>query len=239
MKLARIFSLVLFGILLGAGFAVATGTPSLVFAGPVAVVGISYLQHKYAITNVLGINLTNITKVLLGGNNMGGIQETIYWGLWSDVKTWPTLPSNPANLTAVALATGTLAMKTGKYLQTIYSTGDNGELKFDPQGELDGVSFLGSLEILHPGMAKKILGFMSQMKNDNLFFIVKDAEGQMYLFGDSNFAAKMKTAASTTGKKTADRKGNTITFQWPCNCPIILENFNPASLLNQTSGSGS
>ena len=240
MRIARIISLIMFGFLMGAGLVIATGEPLALFAGPPVVFGIEYLQANYNLGNVLGINLSNITKNLTNGNNMGGIQETIYWGLWEDVQTWPALSTSPANLTAVVEPTGTLAMKAGKYLYTLYNTVDAGELKFEQQGEIDGISYKGVLSIFHPGMQKKILGFMSQMKNENLFFIVKDAEGQMFLFGDANFAAKLESGNTTTSQKTSGRKGTTMNFFWYTNTPIILDSsFNPATLLNGTSGSGS
>jgi len=229
----------MFGLVLGAGLAIATQTPQAFLAGPVLAYGGAWLQEHFAINNIIGINLSNITKNLTNGHNMGGIQETIYWGLWDDVATWPALPTTPGTLSAVPVATGTLAMKAGKYLYTLYNTLDAGELKFENQGEFDGISYKGTLSIFHPGMQKKILGLMSQVKNDNLFFIVKDAEGQMFLVGDSRFAAKLESGSSTTGNKTASRKGTTMNFIWYTNTPILLEGFDPTTLLNGASGSGS
>jgi hypothetical protein len=36
------------------------------------------------------MEFTDINKNLPLGNNTGGIQQFIYFGLHSDVKTWPT-----------------------------------------------------------------------------------------------------------------------------------------------------
>ena len=57
---------------------------------------------------------------------------------------------------------------------------------------------------------------MNAAKNDNLVFVVMDAEGQMYLMGDAMRPATYQGApdGSGTGKTTAARKGMSAEFTY-------------------------
>lgn len=168
------------------------------------------------------MDFVNIDKNLTNGENMGGIAQTVIFGLWDDVAAWPAAPAAPADIEANGVWTGDVVMKAGKKAFTFYSTDDTGELKFDPVGETDGISYVVSLEIFNPGLKQKLLGFLGAVKNENLFFIAQDAEGQYFLLGDSLRAAKMASGTSVgTGKKSSDRKGATLKFEHKTNCPRV------------------
>lgn len=162
------------------------------------------------------MEFTDINKNLPNGENMGGIGQVVYFGFWADVLTWPTKPDAPTDIEANGVLTGTVAMKAGKRMFEMYMTDDTGELNIESVGEVDGKSFVMHLTFFHPGLQKKILGFMNAAKNDNLFFIVKDAEGQMYLMGDAMRPATYQGApgGNGTGKETAARKGMSAEFTY-------------------------
>ncbi|MBK6285797.1 MAG: hypothetical protein IPF54_26780 [Draconibacterium sp.] len=162
------------------------------------------------------MEFTNIDKNLPNGENMGGIVQKIYFGFWVDVETFPTKPVTPATLEDNASLTGNIVMKTGKRMFEMYITDDTGEFNVEPVGEVDGKSFVLHLNFFHPGMQKKILGFINAAKNDNLVFVVTDAEGQQYLMGDAMRPAVYQGApnGSGTGKETAARKGMSCEFTY-------------------------
>ena len=162
------------------------------------------------------MEFTNIDKNLPNGENMGGIVQKIYFGFWADVDTFPTKPVTPATLEENASLTGNIVMKTGKRMFEMYITDDTGEFNVEPVGEVDGKSFVLHLNFFHPGMQKKILGFINAAKNDNLVFVVTDAEGQQYLMGDAMRPAVYQGApnGSGTGKETAARKGMSCEFTY-------------------------
>lgn len=162
----------------------------------------------------IGLDLTN-------GENMGGMAQTVIFGLWEDVAAWPTAPVAPADIEANAAWTGDVVMKAGKNAFTFYSTDETCELKYNLVGETDGKSLEAELAIFNPGLKKKILGFIAAAKNANLFLIPQDGEGQYYLLGDSKFAAKMISADIGSGKSRADRKGASLTFKFPTNCARV------------------
>ena len=162
------------------------------------------------------MEFTNIDKNLPNGENMGGIVQKIYFGFWADVETFPTKPVTPATLEENASLTGNIVMKAGKRMFEMYITDDTGEFNVEPVGEVDGKSFVLHLNFFHPGMQKKILGFINAAKNDNLVFVVTDAEGQQYLMGDEMRPAVYQGApnGSGTGKETAARKGMSCEFTY-------------------------
>ena len=162
------------------------------------------------------MDFTDITKNLVDGQNMGGIAQTVYFGLHADVATWPTKPSSPATLEANGELTGSVVMKTGKRLFELYVTDDTGEFEIESVGEKDGKSFVLHLKLFHPGLEKKILGFTNVAKNENLVFIVPDNNGKFFLLGDATRPATFEGADDGMGtkKETAGRRGMGMHFTY-------------------------
>ena len=143
---------------------------------------------------------------------MGGTTQSVIFGLWDDVAAWPTAPVAPADVEANAAWVGDVVMKAGKKAFTFYTTDDTSELKFTPVGEPDCKSFEQILSVFHPGLRKKILGFLSAVKNEKLFLIPQNSDGQYFLLGDSLRPAFFRSGEAGTGKKTSDSKGVTMEF---------------------------
>jgi hypothetical protein len=184
----------------------------------------------------MSIEFTDINKNLPNGENMGGLTQKVYFGYWADVAGWPTKPTNPLTLEAAATLTGDLTMKAGKRMFEMYLTDDTGEFKIEPVGEVDGKSYVQHLSMFHPGLQKKILGFINAAKNDNLVFIVVDSDGQKYLMGDSLRPAIFAASPDGmgTGKETAARKGLSMEFTYKTTNIFVYGGNVP---LTETSGS--
>ena len=164
------------------------------------------------------VEFTDITKNLPNGENMGGLTQTVIWGLWDDVAAWPTEPSGTLTLEAYATLTGDVTMKANKRAFTFYSTEDTGKMDIAMVGENDGRSFEVTVDIFNPGLKKKLLGFIAAVKNENLFVIVQDGEGQYYLLGDAKRAVTTQQGSGIgTGQATSDRKGAGLQFKYKCN----------------------
>lgn len=187
------------------------------------------------------ITLQDINKNLPGGNNMGGTKQKFWIGFHADVLTWPNAPDPAANLSLEqnGAYTGNLIMKEGKRLFSFYITDDTGELKMPFVGDIDGQSFEMDFSCFHPGLQKKILGFLNASKNDNLVLIVPDAEGQKYILGDSERPCVMNGGdGPNTGKATKDRKGTGMTFKYKTNSILVYGGTIPDTIPVE-SGSGS
>jgi hypothetical protein len=174
----------------------------------------------------------DINKKLHLGENMGGIRQIIYFGLWDDVETWPTKPVTPTSLEENAVLTGELTMKTGKRMFSLYITDDTGEFSIESVGEVDGKSFVQHLTLFHPGLQKTILGFINSTKNENLVLIATDAEGQQYIMGDSMRPAIYQGApdGGGTAKETAGRKGMSMEFTYKTGNNHVYEGSIPLTI---------
>jgi hypothetical protein len=165
---------------------------------------------------IFTMEFTDINKNLPNGENMGGIRQTVYFGFHADVESFPEKPLNPQTLESNATLTGSIVMKTGKRMFRLYITDDTGEFNIESVGEVDGKSFVLHLKLFTPGLQKSVLGFMNSAKNDNLVFVVTDAEGQQYVMGDEMRPAVYQGApdGGGTGKETAARKGMSAEFTY-------------------------
>lgn len=163
------------------------------------------------------MDFQDINKNLINGENMGGIAQTIYFGLHADVLTWPTKPTQAVeDLEALGALTGDIAMKPGKRMFEMYITDDTGELQMETVGEKDGKSFVMHLRLFHPGLLQKILGFRNATKNENMVFIVPDNNGQYFVMGDALRPATLESDGdgAGTGKETAARRGVGMEFTY-------------------------
>lgn len=164
------------------------------------------------------MDFVDINKNLPGGENMGGLTQNLIYGLWDDVLVWPTAPLSPSNVEVNAQWVGDIVMRPGKRAYTFYSTDDASELRIRRMGSIDGLSFQLEVTVFNPGLKKKILGFVSVAKNENLFVIARDSEGQYFLLGDSQRAAKMIVSEGIgTNKATVNRKGAHLSFVFKTN----------------------
>lgn len=163
------------------------------------------------------MDFQDINKNLINGENMGGIAQTIYFGLHADVLTWPTKPTQAVDdLEALGVLTGDIAMKPGKRMFEMYITDDTGELQMETVGEKDGKSFVMHLRLFHPGLLQKILGFRNATKNENMVFVVPDNNGQYFVMGDALRPATLESDGdgAGTGKETASRRGVGMEFTY-------------------------
>ena len=158
------------------------------------------------------MDFQDIKKNLKNGDNMGGLPQKFYFGLYDDVKTWPTKPDSPADLEANGKLTGDLIMKSGTRLFEMYVTDDKAGLNYELVGPADGKSFKTILKIYHPGLQAKILGFLNAVKNDNLVILVPDADGDLFLMGDELRPATVLTGNGGTAENTEGEKGNNLEF---------------------------
>jgi hypothetical protein len=177
------------------------------------------------------MDFTDINKNLPNGENMGGLMQNIYFGLYEDVSSWPTEPDSPADLEENGVLTGDLVMKAGKRMFAFYATDDTANMEINDVGEVDGMSQEVIINAFHPGLQKKILGFLNATKNENLVLVVEDCEGQRYLIGSEKIACKRIAGdGSGTGAARADRKGANLKFRWPTNNVYVYDGNLPITV---------
>lgn len=180
------------------------------------------------------MDFQDLDKNLVDGENMGGIVR-IFYGYHKDVETWPAKPATPATIEENGVLTGELTMKSGKRMFEFYSTEDTADLVPNIVGEGDARSCEMQLNVFHPRLQKKLFGFMNASKNEDLVFVAIDANGERYVLGDANRAAKMQNSeGSGTQKETTGRNGAGLSFSYKCANLYTYEGKIP----NSISGAG-
>lgn len=175
------------------------------------------------------INLADIDQAVNCADldNVAGIAQEIIYGYYEDVATWPQLPAPEAegmSLEEAGKWKGDLVMKTGTRAYKLVMTDDSGELTFTDQGETGGESVLMELSIHRAKISVVIFGFENATRGRRMFFLVKDRNGQYYLMGDKNVAAKRVAAdATTTGKASTDLNKVPLKFSYVCPRKLIYE----------------
>jgi hypothetical protein len=205
MKIVKILIGFLFAIIVGNLFASAIDVSPFI-----TVPGLFALGFIPKPAGVLFFDFANLDWAD-GTENMGGLQVIGYFAPISYIDNFPKLPTNPSTaIEEVTLESVTgFTMQAGKYFRRIYSTMETSKVEDEPQGELDGQSFIQKATTFYPGTKVEAMAFARNVNNSNMVFIFIDTQGDRRVIGSEEFPARCKPAV-TTGEKTADRKGMTM-----------------------------
>ncbi|MDD4847610.1 MAG: hypothetical protein PHR53_02450 [Bacteroidales bacterium] len=159
------------------------------------------------------LSMEDLTKdTSLCANKMSGV-KTIYYALKDDAATIPSLKTTRTTFEDFATLDGSIVMKTGKRFFKFHSEKDMGELTYKTQGTSGCKSLLANLETFHPGLRKKLLGFVDALMNQELLIIVKLNNGELHLLGDADRGAEFADDINlTSGKAVSDQNGATLNF---------------------------
>ncbi|WP_289292851.1 hypothetical protein [Bacteroides sp. 41_26] len=155
-------------------------------------------------------------------DNLAGVVQSLVYGYWEDVASWPDLPAPSGEAATMSFADagawdGDLVMKAGCRAYQLVFTDDSGELTISDQGETGGESCKYELAITRAKMSQVIFGFENATRGRRLFLIVTDKNGNRYLMGDKlNAARKVAADASTTGKVGTDLNKTPLKFDYSC-----------------------
>lgn len=192
-------------------------------------------------THFAAISLVDISYNQ-GSNNTGGVQQEIFWALFSDIAFFPPLiqpdPTGNGAITDLCTINENFIMNSGKRFQSMYVTLEKGRIKSQLQGELDCKSFMNEANFFLPGTSPLALGFATLAKNGSFVFLIPEVDGQLRVLGTKGYPAKLKAADTDTGEKTADPKGTPFTFQSAGSTPSPIYTGQVISDLYPAAGSG-
>lgn len=155
-------------------------------------------------------------------DNLAGVVQSLVYGYWEDVASWPDMPSPSGEAATMSFAEagawdGDLVMKAGCRAYQLVFTDESGELTITDQGETGGESCKYELAITRAKMSQVIFGFENATRGRRLFLIVTDKNGNRYLMGDKlNAAKKIAADASTTGKSGTELNKTPLKFSYSC-----------------------
>ena len=163
-------------------------------------------------------------------NNMSGV-KTMYFIPKNDVTAINAVLAASKTTFTDYVQIGSTAMEgkaftaaTGKGFAKLYCGKDLGELKYTVQGSAVGSrSLKAQLEVFHPNMKKKLLGFLGTMINQELILVVVLNNGEIHLLGDLERGAEIADGVeATSGKAVTDQNGATLQFEWDTPMPQIF-----------------
>lgn len=163
-------------------------------------------------------------------NNMSGV-KTMYFIPKNDVTAINAVLAASKTTFTDYVQIGSTAMEgkaftaaTGKGFAKLYCGKDLGELKYTVQGSAVGSrSLKAHLEVFHPNMKKKLLGFLGTMINQELILVVVLSNGEIHLLGDLERGAEIADGVeATSGKAVTDQNGATLQFEWDTPMPQIF-----------------
>jgi hypothetical protein len=221
MKTLKIITALLFSVALGMVFSSVTGAHPMVVI-PLTFAGI-YIGSKYAPAGVLGLDLMDMS---FGApvDNMGGVQAIGYVALSDDIDTWPTIPdTDDTAMDIVQILSGTLTMNAGKYFFPFKMEVDKCSVESADVGVKGGLSQKHTLKFYRGDMAAKIRGFVRATNNQELVFVVPDAQGRMNFIGSAAYPArKLPEGSATTGEGPEGESAVTMTFCSYGNGPVPI-----------------
>ena len=163
-------------------------------------------------------------------NNMSGV-KTMYFIPKNDVTAInavlaaiKTTFTDYVQIGSSAMEGKAFTVATGKGFAKLYCAKDLGELKYTVQGASVGSrSLKAHLEVFHPNMKKKLLGFLGTMINQELILVVIQNNGEIHLLGDLERGAEIADGVeATSGKAVTDQNGATLQFEWDTPMPQVF-----------------
>jgi len=220
MKTVKIISLVLFSAIISILFADGTGLPML--AVMAFVVPGLYLAAKYTPRESLGYDLMSMDDVA-PLDNMGGVQHTGYIALADDIDTWPTIPSSSTSMDSIQQLTGSLVMKSGKTFFPFKMEVDKCSISSEDVGNKGGICQKYILKFFRGDMAARIRGFVRATNNQELVFVIPDAQGRMNWMGSQAYPMRKVSGGSAgSGEGPEGESGATMSFESYGNGPIPI-----------------
>ena len=163
-------------------------------------------------------------------NNMSGV-KTMYFIPKDDVTainavlaTTKTSFTDYVQIGSTAMEGKAFTVATGKGFAKLYCAKDLGEIKYAVQGAGVGSrSLKATLEVFHPGMKRKLLGFLGTMINQELIIVAVQNNGEIHLMGDLERGAEIADGVeATSGKAVTDQNGATLQFEWDTPMPQVF-----------------
>lgn len=116
-----------------------------------------------------------------------------------------------------------ITVQTGCEFAEIYCADEMGSLEYEPQGQLGSRSLKATLEVFHPGLKARLLGYMSIALNVEFVLLVGLSNGDWHLLGDLRRGARLDEGSNaTSGKAATDANGGTLRFIYNCQAPRVF-----------------
>jgi hypothetical protein len=141
-----------------------------------------------------------------------GINQHIFWSLYSDILTFPKPLTNPRSYGEIVTVTTPLVMNLDRKFNKLYCVRNEGKASAKSAGGIKFIASENELEILVPGSQAELKGFVEYIKNRDLILLVPHRNGEVTMWGNQDLAASLKSFEWMDGNKPGDQQGYKLVF---------------------------
>lgn len=149
----------------------------------------------------------------MGDKSLPGTRNHGYYARRRDIKTFPRPAGSAATkMEDVAVIKSNIELYADKLWKRFPLVPNESEPTVKSQGSYGSKTMLNEILLILPGTGKKVTGFISEVNNDDVVFLIPMADGKCRLFGSPLYQAEIEleqnfgktaTDANTTSVKVS------------------------------------
>ncbi|MFW5611294.1 MAG: hypothetical protein ACOCNE_00335 [Prevotella pectinovora] len=146
-----------------------------------------------------------------GNRSLPGVRNHGYFMRRKDIKKFPrpTGPKTEGKMEDVAVIKENFQCFADVKWKRFDLVPNESEPTTESQGSYGSKTILNKITLVLPGTGKKVTGFISQLNNDDVIFLIPMADGHCRLFGNPLYQAEI-SVSQAFGKTATDANTTTI-----------------------------
>lgn len=146
----------------------------------------------------------------LGNKSLPGTRNHGYYSPRRDIKKFPRPAGSSAqSMEDVAVIKENIELYADKLWKRFDLVPNESEPSSEDQGSYGSKTMLNKITLVLPGTGKKVTGFISQLNNDDVVFLIPMADGKCRLFGNPLYQADIHVKQAF-GKTATDANNTTV-----------------------------
>lgn len=146
----------------------------------------------------------------MGDKSLPGTRNHGYYVQRRDIVTFPRPAGSSAEkLEDVAVIKTNIVLAADKTWKRFDLVPNESEPTSEGQGSYGSKTMLNKIVLVLPGTGKKATGFISQLNNDDVVFLIPMADGKCRLFGSPLYQAEI-AVSQAFGKAATDANTTTV-----------------------------
>ncbi len=146
----------------------------------------------------------------MGDKSLPGTRNHGYYMPRRDIKTFPRPAGSAATkMEDVAVIKSNIELYADKLWKRFALVPNESEPTAEGQGSYGSKTMLNKITLVLPGTGKKATGFISQLNNDDVVFLIPMADGKCRLFGSPLYQAEI-AVSQAYGKAATDANTTTV-----------------------------
>ena len=147
----------------------------------------------------------------MGDKSLPGTRNHGYYVPRRDIKTFPRPAGSAAEkMEDVAVIKSNIELYADKLWKRFALVPNESEPTAEGQGSYGSKTMLNKITLVLPGTGKKATGFISQLNNDDVVFLIPMADCKCRLFGSPLYQADI-AVSQAYGKAASDANTTTVT----------------------------